>query len=78
MLMMTGPVVHTKNYDRIPMTDGLGQITAYVYWNRVSYRPKSGPIEQRRTRVDLIAFEQGGDEYAIEMMSGSPAVTIPF
>lgn len=54
-LQIIGPMKRRKKYDRIPMHDGLGAVTAYLYWNRVAYRPKGGTKETRYARALLIA-----------------------
>jgi hypothetical protein len=59
-LQIIGPMKRRKKYDRIPMHDGLGAVTAYLYWNRVSYRPKGGTKETRYARAQLIAAATGG------------------
>jgi hypothetical protein len=60
MLNITGPVVRKAQYDRIPMHDGLGAVSAFVHPTFIEYRAKGGSAAERRARVRMIAHEIGG------------------
>lgn len=60
MLRIIGSVHQTFSYDRIPMHDGAGPVTAYVHPGYVHYRPLGGTKMGRLARAQVIAAEQGG------------------
>jgi hypothetical protein len=60
MLMIVGPVAHKKQYDRIPMHDGIGAVSAFVHSTFIEYRCKGGTKAERHARAKMIAAEIGG------------------
>jgi hypothetical protein len=58
MLRITGSIEHRTQYDRIPMHDGVGKVSAYVTASRTDYRPAGA---SRRVRAELIAAALGGE-----------------
>lgn len=61
MLNIVGPVTRRAQYDRIPMEDAIGPVSAFVHPGSVVYRPKGGTYEERLVRAQIIAAEQGGE-----------------
>lgn len=76
MLSIIGPAVQKKQYTRIPMTDGLGDVSAYVNPTYVDYRVKGGTDDERLTRTRLIAAELGGT--LVEGTDGTPLAKVVF
>jgi hypothetical protein len=60
MLHIVGSPKVRQKYTRLPMHDGIGKVTAYLHWNRVTYRPIGGSEEARLIRATLIAAQTGG------------------
>lgn len=58
MLNIIGPPVTKKVYVRIPMHDGLGNVSAFIHERYVTYRPIG--VEHAEARARLIASELGG------------------
>lgn len=59
-LRIVGPVARKQQYDRIPMEDALGRVSAFVHTGAVHYRPLGGTSAERCTRATIIAAELGG------------------
>lgn len=74
MLTIVGAPKHRKKYTNVPMHDGAGRVTAYLHWNRVTYRPRGGTAEGRMIRAKMIAATTGG------VLGGrrGPLVTVRF
>lgn len=61
MLKIVGPVARKQQYDRIPMHDGLGRVSAFVHGDAVHYRPLGGTSTERLVRARAIAAYYGGE-----------------
>jgi hypothetical protein len=80
MLTICGDAVVKQQYTRIPMTDGIGAVTAILRPSQVMYRPLYGTEESRRVRADLIRAEIGGEVVLFSEYGSNPyvGVVVPF
>lgn len=76
MLKITGGVVVKQQYDRVPMADELGPVSAFVTPKQVIYRPLGGSVKEREARAKMIAVQVGGEAIVWGAKPDNPWVAV--